>query len=290
MTEGECWARLSKLEAILEVQAQNQVAIFNQLRTIGTYLAEAELTDVRREYESRYKTEQTRFKVYSQSDEDGLIQWIAGKLGIENGYFCEIGVEDGLECNSRLLLQIGWSGRWIEANSERLTTAHSLWRQYLDKGVLEIQERFVTPDNVSDILPSDLTNSLDVLSIDIDGNDLWVWQNLVGSPKVVVVEYNAKFPPPISVVQPCEADYVWQKDDFFGASLAALDKLGCEKGYKLVACSSAGTNAFFVRNEFGHLFPELPLTALYRPNRYDLCYNPYHNRGHAPSPKVYELF
>ena len=218
--------------------------ISNYLRTIGTYLAQAELNNVQRDCESQHDIEPTPFEVYSQSDENGLIQWITGNLGTEYGDHYEIEAEDGLECNSHLLLQIRQHGHWIDANHKRFISARSLWRKYLDKRALEIEESLVLPDNISYILRSDLTNSLDIASIDIDGNDLRAWQNIVGSPKQVDIEYNATFPPPISVAQPRVADYVWQKDNVFGASLAALDKLGGEKGYKLVACSSAGRMLF----------------------------------------------
>jgi hypothetical protein len=103
----------------------------------------------------------------------------------------------------------------------------------------------VTRDNVSELVGTD---ALDVLSLDIDGNDYWVWQALDSvAPRVVIIEYNAKLDPTKALVQPYDPQWIWQEDDAFGASRAAMVRLGNAKGYRLVYAESTGANLFFVR-------------------------------------------
>lgn len=107
-----------------------------------------------------------------------------------------------------------------------------------------------------------ISGSIDLLSIDIDGNDYWVWQAIsCVSPRVVVIEYNAKFPPDFEWIMEYNASHIWKGDDSQGASLKAFELLGAKLGYQLVATSFTGTNAFFVKQEYAkELFPK-PATA-----------------------------
>ena len=100
------------------------------------------------------------------------------------------------------------------------------------------------------------------MSIDIDGNDYWVWKQISCiSPRVVMIEYNAKFPPTFEWVKRYDKGHVWKGDDDFGASLKSLELLGHELGYQLVGTSITGVNAFFVKRDIAKgLFPE-PATA-----------------------------
>ena len=65
-------------------------------------------------------------------------------------------------------------------------------------------------------------------------------------PRVVVIEYNAVFRPPVAVVTEYRRDFVWDGTSYYGASLQALEGLGSRKGYALVGCSLSGINAFLV--------------------------------------------
>jgi hypothetical protein len=142
----------------------------------------------------------------------------------------------------------GWSGLWIEGSPEMALAAKERYAQT----TAEVLESFVTRDNILGLLQqAGVPQDLDLLSIDIDGNDYWIWERIATeySPRVVVIEYNASMPPGIEWVMPYRADHVWDRTNRFGASLDALDRLGERLGYALVGCDSIGVNAFFVRND-----------------------------------------
>ena len=90
-----------------------------------------------------------------------------------------------------------------------------------------------------------------LLVIDIDGNDYWVLAEIFRSyrPRVVVSEYNGRWPPPLEWIMPYNPTHTWDYSAYFGASLASLAKLARRHDYELVACESMGVNAFFVRGD-----------------------------------------
>jgi hypothetical protein len=204
-------------------------------------------------------------KVFSQNGEDGVLSEIFSRIGTTNNFFVEFGVADGVECNTRFLMEVlGWSGVYFEPSprafgrlSERLANR---------KDVLTIQS-FVTPENVGALFAQAcVPPEPDLLSIDIDGQDYWVWEALEGfQPRVVVVEYNATIVGSRLVETKAKA----KADDgriremsyrgLSGASLEALRSLGDKKGYKLVYSELAGVNLFFVRNDLAGPFEEMPL-------------------------------
>jgi hypothetical protein len=223
------------------------------------------------------------FKVCSQADEDGIIEEIFKRLGIGTGLFCEIGVEDGLECNSLFLLHKGWTGAWIEGNREQLNPIKEKFKSVLGTR-LKVSFRFITAENVNEVIGEAIPQreEIDFLSIDIDGNDVYLLQKIDFKPKVICVEYNAKFPANISRAQAYDAQRNWAGTDYFGASLKAIANAGAAKGYRLVGTNLTGSNAFLVRADLaGDLFPDDPSPeALYNPPRYWLIFDHYQNIGH----------
>lgn len=213
-------------------------------------------------------------KYFSQFDEDGILAAILGRLGLRTGRFLEIGVGDGTENNTLLLMAQGWRGQWI--GGEPLAWSPTGTR-------LSFTEAFVTAENVVTLVRDP---ECDVAAIDIDGNDLWVAQALLPhiSPRVLVVEYNAKFPPPVRFAMPYEPTFSWQGDDYFGASLSSwIDLLG-PAGYRLVCCSYMGVNAFFVREADASAFADVPTEVgrLFRPPLYAVPVSV----GHPTSPRT----
>ncbi len=273
--------------------SQNQI-IINQNSATNFYLGQLAMymsaNEIRESYRSASNKVLKGFKVYSQSDEDGILHGVFERIGIDKGYFIEIGVENGIECNSRLLLQLGWNGLWIEGSSESCSSGGALWVEYIKNGQLTILNEFVTAENIN-LFIDDTQKSLDLLSIDVDGNDFYIWKSCNVRPKVVIIEYNAKFPPPISVVQPYDSKWAWDhRTDDFGASFSALVKLGEEKGYFPVACSASGCNIVFVSDEFDSLFPRVSPQELYFPARYDLISAPSFSRGHQAGKMIFERY
>jgi hypothetical protein len=191
------------------------------------------------------------FRAYSQHDEDGMIQEIFHRIGVSNHTFLEFGVGDGTENNTLYLLLAGWQGLWIDGNDTNAVSINRQFGSFVQSGKLTFLHRFVNRDSINEIIEKGkFSGEIDLLSIDIDGNDYWVWEALSQvQPRVVVVEYNAVFRPPIAVVADYEEDFVWDGTSYYGASLKAFESLASQKGYVLVGCSLSGINAFFVKRD-----------------------------------------
>ncbi len=186
-------------------------------------------------------------RVYSQNGEDGIIEEILRRVGIKTGLFVEFGAETGLECNcARLALKEGWGALFIEGNSAKFD---GLSRTYAGDDRIRCIRARVSSDNIEQILSGNhIPQEFDLLSIDIDGNDYWVWAAIQNwHPRIVVIEYNASFPPPRLWVMVENHEHTWDGTSYYGASLASLARLGRKKGYSLVATDSRGVNAFFVK-------------------------------------------
>lgn len=229
------------------------------------------------------------YKVYSQNDEDGIIAEIFRRTGTTNRTFVEFGVETGVECNSVKLLVEGWSGLWIESNAASASAIRDNFAPFIAEAKLVLKESRVTAENINALIgQGGFSGEIDLLSIDIDGNDYWAWKAIdVVNPRVVAIEYNATLRPPMAVVVPYRADAQWDGSNYYGASLEALVRLGAAKNYRLVGCSIAGVNAFFVRADLcADRFLE-PATAQehYEPARHYFHMLP---AGHRSRPGPFE--
>lgn len=226
-------------------------------------------------YQDPKRLEKYGFKAYSQNDEDGILAEIFHRIGVGNSTFVEFGTQDGLESNSLYLLYQGWSGLWIEADPAHCDFIHQKFATLILSNALKIANEFVTRDNINQILKSNqFGGEIALLSIDIDGNDYHIWEAIdVISPRVVVIEYNAKFRPPVQFVIEYNTDHVWDGTDYFGGSLKSYELLGQSKGYKLVGCNLVGVNAFFVREDLVADLFQAPFTAenFHHPARYYLA-------------------
>jgi len=150
------------------------------------------------------------FKVCSQSDEDGVINEIYKRIGFGSKYFVEFGVGDGLENNTAALLFSGWSGLWIEGSKSYFDKICTGMQCLILSGRLKIVNGFVSPDNIDEIISANKTSDqVDLLSVDIDGNDAHVLERIKSiSPRVIVLEYNAKFGPSISFCMKYDREHV----------------------------------------------------------------------------------
>jgi len=200
----------------------------------------------------------------SQNGEDGILEWIFTQIGITNRIFLEIGTGNGYENNTLdLLLNHEWAGMWIEPQD--------LTNPDLKGKPLKHEKILATPQNVNQIcIRNKITGRIDLASIDVDGNDFWIWRALsMVIPRVMVIEYNPSLDPggSISVKYHDEFDrFAFDSTGFYhGASLAAFCNLADRKGYALVGCDKTGTNAFFVlRSELkGDLRAVPPATAYF---------------------------
>jgi hypothetical protein len=190
-------------------------------------------------------------KVYSQNGEDGIIEHIFNYIGTTNKVFAEIGVSaisyNLIENNTMNLLQKEWSGYWFDC---------------LDTSVQKnciFTKKLLTADNVLEIFEAlNIPKDLDLLSIDIDGNDYHVRESLKDyKPRLCIMEYNGCFDGSVEYIMPRNDDYYWkgseQRD--FGASLKSYTYQANLLGYDLVYCDSNGVNAFFIRKDINVFKP-----------------------------------
>ncbi|MEX2122926.1 MAG: hypothetical protein WD795_03455 [Woeseia sp.] len=216
---------------------------------------------------------QYEYSCLSQNGEDGIIRFLFAEIGFETRRFVEFGF-GAVQCNSlRLMLQEGFKGLLMDGSSENCDFFNDAARKLEIDGV-EAHCTFLDRDNLNQtIIDHGISGEIDFLSLDVDGNDYWLWERLeCVSPRVVCIEYNAGIGPSLSLTVPYDPAferYAKHPSGFFhGASLRALESLGQRKGYRLVGCDSTGTNAFFLRNDVAA--PELQtLTAAeaYRPHQ-----------------------
>lgn len=201
------------------------------------------------------------FTIFSQSGEDGIIQYLLSKVSVDRRIFVEVGVEDYREANTRFLLMNDyWRGLIVDGGTDHMhyLRTQKLGWQYDIRAV----SAFVTRDNINQLLDTaGFTGDIGLFSLDIDGNDYWVLKAInVVSPRIVVVEYNSGFGPTAAVTVPYDPGFTRTRAHYsnlyYGASLSALALLMQDKGYALVGSNRAGSNAFFVRRDvLGSLEP-----------------------------------
>lgn len=197
-------------------------------------------------------------RIHSQNGEDGVIEALFESIGETNRYFVEFGVGNGVECNTSVLLERGWQGLMMDL------------RGICKNPLATIRHEFIFAENINALFHKyGVPEQLDLLSIDIDSNDFWVWREIKARARVVVIEYNASVPPLESRTIVYDPGFAWNGTDYFGASLMALKKLGERKGYTLVYCDRCGVNAFFVADEaLPREFEPRSIEQIYRPPNY----------------------
>ena len=234
-------------------------AIFDKLISIQSRLIKIQETLGRiesRQLQSLDKLElqDNEFQVFSQWGEDGIIQMLLRHIEIPNKIFIEFGVENYTESNTRfLLINDNWAGLVIDGSPENISyiKQDSIYWQHNLKAV----QAFIDRDNINKIIAENgIKGEIGILSIDIDGNDYWVWEAIdVVDPAIVIIEYNSRFGRDKAVTIPYDPFFVRSEAHYSmlyaGASLKALYNLGKAKGYSFVGCNSVGNNAFFVRQD-----------------------------------------
>lgn len=223
--------------------------------------------------------------VYSQNGEDGILAEIFSRIKTTNKVFVEFGAH-GVKNNSTYLLIKNWSGFWIGGGKKAKAAVSKNFDDVLQKQQLVFKETWIDAENIEDIFDAmHVPTAFDFLSIDIDGNDYWVWKAIKKfSPRVVAIEYNATIPPSDVWIMNYNPHHVWNHTSYYGTSLKALEMLGKEKGYSLVGCDFSGCNAFFVRNDQNLSDFQEPFTAEfhYEPARYFLRLPHGHLQGFGP--------
>lgn len=228
-------------------------------------------------------------KYFSQNDEDGILLEILKRMSLlknpRDNSFIEFGVGNGLENNSLILLMHGFKGTWIGNEELSIDLTNSRKLQYI--------KTWLTLDNISEVVQKSIaflgTSEIDLLSMDLDGNDLYFINFFIRSgifPKIIITEYNGKFPPPIEFTINYDCNHHFNSD-YMGASIQSINNI-LDSHYYLVACNIAGCNAFYVRNDFSAYFPDVPKTISekFLPANYGIVTK----MGHNVSPKTIEYF
>lgn len=207
------------------------------------------------------------FQVFSQYGDDGIIQFLISRLKVPDRTFIEFGVENYKECNTRFLLMNNyWRGLVIdsdEKNIESIKQEGISWRYSLTA-----VKQFVTRDNINRIFAENsFSGELELLSIDVDGNDYWIWEAIKTlTPHIVIVEYNSmfgiKYPITIPYQEKFHRTAANRSNLYYGTSLKALHLLALQKGYSFIGCNSAGNNAYFIRRDKIELLAPISAVAL----------------------------
>ena len=195
----------------------------------------------------------TGYRVFSQFEEDGKLLFIFAAIGIPRGTFIDIGSGDGINSNcANLALNFGWSGLFIDGRADNIERGEKFYQQHPDTWLdpPRFIHAMVTRENINDVIrQASLGNQIDLMSIDIDGNDYWVWDAIeCVTPSVVIVETHIEFGTR-SIVVPYDKDYVYpgKHPDYHGASPVAMAKLANKKGYRLVGSNEYGFNTIYIR-------------------------------------------
>lgn len=195
-------------------------------------------------------------RVFSEYEEDGILLFLLGAAGIANHSFVDIGAGDRVTGSNtaNLAVNFGFDGLFIDGDAARIASGRAFYRSHPDTSLCPPQfcHALVTRETVNDLLRAHgRTGEVDVLSIDIDGNDYWVWDAIEAiSPRIVVIETHVEFGAR-SIVVPYDPRYVYPgvHPDYHGASPAAMERLAGKLGYRLVAATRFGFNTFYLRND-----------------------------------------
>ena len=244
----------------------------NKLNETVTLLQAKQILDFRRAFPPKTLHE-AEFKVFSQSGEDGVIQWIISAIERIIPVFIEFGVEDYRESNTRfLLMNNNWKGLVIDADKNNIEAIKK--SEYYWKYDLTAECAFVDKDNINDLFEKNgFAGDIGILSIDVDGNDYWIWQAIkTVSPQVVICEYNSLWGNEKSLAVAYDPSFNRAKAHYsnlyWGASIKALSNLAASKGYSLLGSNSFGHNLFFVKNAYASSFEIPSLESAYVENKF----------------------
>jgi hypothetical protein len=210
-----------------------------------------------------------RFRLGSQNQEDGVTLALLNEVGATNRRFVEIG--SGLSGGNSgfLARECGWSGLMIDGHENHMA---QVARRFPTATAVAA---WVTRDNIDELIAAHgAGGDVDLFSLDLDGNDCWIWEAMTAcSPRVVILEYNSMFGPDRSVTVPYDPSFDRRRHHttYYGASLTALTRVSARKGYRLVAVEPTGVNAFFLRNDLAPHIPACePQRAFRLLERYDV--------------------
>lgn len=211
----------------------------------------------------------TGFRNYSQFEEDGILLYIFAAIGATNKTFVDIGAGDGINSNcANLAINFGWNGLFIDENPSNIDIGRSYYDKHPDTQAYppNFIHAFVHRENINEIIEEQgICGEIDFVSIDIDGNDYWIWDALsIIQPRVIIIETHVEFGLR-RIVVPYDKDYHYpgKHPDYHGASPVAMVKLARKKGYRLVGSNLYGFNTIYVRQGIGQdVLPEVTVESI----------------------------
>lgn len=211
--------------------------------------------------------EEVEFRAFSQNGEDGILLYIFSLIGTTTKKCVEICCADGIDCNTaNLIINHGWKGLLFDGREKLINEGREFYQKCADTGLWSprLVHAWITAENINSLIKENgCVGEIDLLSLDMDGVDYWIWKAIdCINPRVIVLEYNNLLGPDVSVTIPYRPDFRAELENghmnYFGASLSAFVKLAKQKGYRLVGCERLGYNAFFVRSGIGEdVLPEI---------------------------------
>lgn len=219
--------------------------------------------------------EHVGFRVYSQFEEDGILLYIFSLIGTTNKKVVEMCSGDGRECMAtNLLINHGWDGYLFDGSNENVELGQYFFSSHKDTFLIppKFEQAWITAENVNSLLEHvGVVGEVDLLSLDVDGMDYWIWNAIESiQPRVCVFETHNVIPSHLSLTAKydpnfCYLDLPPEERDYRSASLLAMTELSRSKGYRLVGSHRHGFNCFFMRNDVGQdLFPEVGVEACHK--------------------------
>lgn len=195
-----------------------------------------------------------QLNIFTKANEDGILLDIFTKIGTTNKLFVDVGSNDCVNSNcANLAFHHNWSGTFIDGNSKILNRGKYIYQHYFKQNShrFSFTQAIVTTQNINEILSATAyPKQIDLLCIDLDGNDYHIWEKIETIlPRVVVVEVqvekgNTEFIPPYTT----EFE-LYEDDTPKGSSPLSMVQLANKKGYQLVAVNKGCYNLFFVRED-----------------------------------------
>jgi len=217
----------------------------------------------------RFHLSDTGFRIFSQFEEDGILLYIFSVIGMKHKTFIDIGSGDGINSNcANFAVNFGWRGLFIDGNPSNIEKGKIYYASNPDSASYPptFVQAFIQRENINELIrDNEFTGEVDLMSIDIDGNDYWIWDALnVVEPRVVIVETHIEFGMN-SIVVPYDKDYSYpgRHPDYHGASPVAMEKLARKKGYRLIGANNYGFNTIYVKNGIGEdILPSVSVESI----------------------------
>jgi hypothetical protein len=207
------------------------------------------------------------FRAFSQNGEDGILLYIFSLIGASNRLCVEVCAGDGIQCNTaNLIINHGWHGLLFDGDEQLAERGRQYYAALGDTFCFppRLVNAWITRESINSLIRQQgFQGEIDLLSLDIDGNDYWIWESIeVVRPRVVMAEIQCIWGSDRAVTVPYSdefrTEFVDQFGVYCGASLPAFVKLGKRKGYRLVGVQNLGFNAVFVADGVGEdLLPEV---------------------------------